>query len=525
MKKYTTIIIGSGIAAIQLAKHLSRQSQIMMITKSTIHKSNSYRAQGGIAAALAKTDHSSLHYEDTIRAGCSFHNEKEVQALTTQAPNLINQLQREGLIFDTNQAGELSLGMEGAHSQNRIVHCGGDATGKHVVDHLLATLPTNIDIQENQFVYELMIHPITKRCMGIKAKDSKGVNHTYYGNYIVLAVGGIGSLYSSTSNDPTVTGDGIALAYEAGAEIADMEFIQFHPTLLYVDGQTHGLISEAVRGQGARLVNEVGTPLMAGKHPLEDLAPRHLVAREIYEQRLSGHDVYLDISMICDFNEKFPTITSLCEANGVLIEKGRIPVAPGCHFLMGGVAVNSVGQTSIEGLFAVGETAATGVHGANRLASNSLLEGLYYGEKVADFINGLEVNEQPFFLREEKQAEAVTLRLPKKKELQEKMMAYAGIIRTESELEALHGWLSEYEKEIHSFDQYSVDEIQVLFMLRVAKLVAQSALLRRESKGAHIREDFPDEQEQWKEIHIIQSRTGIEMRRKTNERYQIKVHA
>ena len=474
MKKYTCIIIGSGIAAMQLAKNLNVQFPVLIITKSAIEASNSYRAQGGIAAAVAQNDEPSIHYEDTLRAGCLFHDEQAVWELVNNGPSIIEQLESEGLSFDKNRSGELSLGMEGAHSQKRILHCGGDATGKYVMDHLVTTLPPNIDLVENQFVYELIIHPTTKKCIGVKSKDEHGKSHMYFSDNVVLATGGIGGLFSFTSNDSSVTGDGVALAYRAGADIIDMEFIQFHPTLLYVDEKTNGLISEAVRGEGARLVNEVGVPLMDGKHPSGDLGPRHIVAREIFMQRLAGNEVYLDISMIDNFDMKFPTITALCEANEVSLQDGKLPVAPGCHFLMGGVAVNPVGQTSVKGLFAIGETASTGVHGANRLASNSLLEGLHYGKKVAEYINNLEDKETPTLPMGIELFRNQPIQLPTKKEIRENMMAYAGIIRTESELIRLDMWLQKYVDAIglcHSLDECTEEEIQKIFMLQTAKLV------------------------------------------------------
>lgn len=512
----------------QLAKHLRSKLDVLIITKSTVQASNSYRAQGGIAAAVAKGDEPFLHYVDTIKAGCSFHNDQEVWELVKKAPAIIRDLKNQGVSFDTNNSGELSLGMEGAHSQNRILHCGGDATGRHLMDHLITTLRPEIDIIENQFVYELIIDPVTNRCIGIKAKDESGSNHTYYADNIVLAVGGIGGLFSFTSNESSIAGDGVALAYRAGAEIVDMEFIQFHPTLLYVNGKTAGLISEAVRGEGARLVDESGMALMQGKHPLGDLAPRHIVAKEIFQHRFVGNEVFLDISMIHKFEVKFPTITALCEKNGISLQDKKIPVAPGCHFLMGGVAVNSVGQTSIDGLFAIGETAATGVHGANRLASNSLLEGLYYGEKVATYINENGVRKKNSIHINKESEEPTRFVLPEIEEIKALMMAHAGIIRTHLELRQLFTWLNQYNLTNgidQSLDKWSVQEIQVMFMLQVAKLVTTSALLRTESRGGHCREDFPVEIERWRNVHIVQSQKGIEMRRWQDEHYQVEVHA
>ena len=527
MKTYNCIIVGSGIAAMQLAHHLSSQCRVLVMTKSMKQASNSYRAQGGIAAAVGDGDNPASHYEDTIRAGCDFHNKQEVRRLVEKGPELIEQLTISGLDFDHDDTGRVALGMEGAHGRKRIVHCGGDATGKHVMDHLLSSLKKNIEVIENRFVYELMMHPISQKCIGVKAKDEDGKNEMYLADHVVLAMGGVGGLFSFTSNDLSVTGDGIALAYRAGAELVDMEFIQFHPTLLYINGKTAGLVSEAVRGEGGRLVDAFGTPLMAGKHPLEDLAPRHIVAKELFEQRMLGKDVYLDISMIDHFEDKFPTITALCQNNNVSLTDGKIPVAPGCHFLMGGIVVDAVGQTSIDGLYAIGETASTGVHGANRLASNSLLEGLYYGQQLA-----IHLNER--FVANEIESDVdfvptpplmAVPSLPDKQELREKMMAYAGIIRTGSELDQLANWLSQYNQWETSLDEWDAERIQRLFMIQTAKLIAHAAQLRTESRGAHNREDFPEEAGQWGHIHIVQSKKGIEMRERQHEYHQIEVYA
>ncbi|MER2089835.1 MAG: L-aspartate oxidase [Sporosarcina sp.] len=530
MSLYNCIIVGNGISALQLANEMKNDSRILIITKSMKRSSNSYRAQGGISAAIGSEDTSVSHFTDTIVAGCHFHNEAEVQELVENGSSLIQSLIRKGVQFDTDSIGQLSLGLEGAHSLKRIVHCGGDTTGKHVVENLIASLEENVEIIENRFVYELIVHPLTKSCIGVKAKDQFGHNETYYGDHIVLATGGIGGLYSFTSNDPTVTGDGIALAYRAGAEVKDMEFIQFHPTLLYINGKTEGLISEAVRGEGAKLVNEYGSLIMKGVHPQEDLAPRHIVAKEMFQRRVVGRDVYLDISMISRFEHKFPTITALCQANGVSLENGKLPVATGCHFLMGGIAVDSIGKTSVEGLYAIGETACTGVHGANRLASNSLLEALHYGEKLAAYLNGLSKmnRKQPVHRDSTTRLPSIYGTLPEIDDLREEMMAKAGIIRTKTELQQLANWLERFDlpclTDLH-LDDRSIAQIQRLFMLQVAKLITTGALLRTESRGAHNREDYPDEDEQWAKLHIVQSKIGIEMRERKHEYNQVEIHA
>ncbi|MBS4173683.1 L-aspartate oxidase [Bacillus sp. FJAT-49736] len=526
MEKIDILIVGSGIAALQLAHHLSKQFHVMIITKSTKWNSNSYLAQGGVAAALSYDDHFQLHYKDTLEAGCYFHNNREVLQLVKSAPELIFELQQSGFTFDMNEKGEVCLGKEGAHSRKRIVHSGGDATGKNLMDYFFMNMPSNVKITENEFVYEIILDPQSNRCIGVKTKTPENQIRRYYSRHVVLAVGGVGGLYPYSSNASSITGDGIALAFNAGAEIADMEFIQFHPTLLYVNGKTYGLISEAVRGEGAILMNDSNEKIMEGIHPSLDLAPRHVVAEQIFMQLQSGKKVYLDITMIEHFKEKFPTITALCEKNGVSIAEGKIPVAPGCHFLMGGIVIDSLARTTVEGLYAVGETACSGVHGANRLASNSLLEGLYFGRKLANYFNNLTDSVTKIsYPVENPITEQQSIKLPAKEEIQEKMMECAGIMRTGDKLLEFYQWLEQYETNLIHFNELSMKETEIIFMLITAKTIVKSALLRKESRGGHIRKDFPNKEESMQEQHIIQTMNQIFIRRYQNEYHQIAVHA
>lgn len=500
------LIIGSGVAALQLAKKLSYDSNVIVLTKSYVRQGNSNLAQGGIAAALADEDHPTNHYKDTIEAGRFTNNHELVKEMTNDAPDLIRELLREGCNLDRNDNGELFLGLEGAHSHHRIVHGGGDATGQKVMDFLVEKTK-HIQIIEHMTVIDLLISD--DKCIGVKAKNTEGEVKSFFANHIVLATGGLGGLYSFTSNENTVTGDGIALAYRAGAEVCDMEFIQFHPTLLFVNGQCKGLVSEAVRGAGASLVIRDGTRIMKGIHPMEDLAPRHIVSQTIYDHLQTGKQVYLDIRRIVEFQKKFPTITAMCHENHIDISHGMIPVVPGCHFLMGGVKTDHFGRTSINGLYAIGEVAYTGMHGANRLASNSLLEGLFFGKRLAEYIHSKKeegVRIQGFPLPMARNSTNERLILPDIEMVQRKMMNDAGIVRNGRQLKRHLAWLESFRIQkllTCSLDDKTEQEIQVIFMLITAWLVTQSALLREESRGGHYRADFPYEEESWLTKKVI----------------------
>jgi len=505
------LIIGSGVAALQLAARIRDDKNVRVLTKDKIRTANSYLAQGGIAAAIGKQDHPSKHIADTLEAG-RFHNDnKAVAEIIEAAPRLISFISEQGDVFDKDADGNLLLGMEGAHSEKRIVHGGGDATGKNVLEHLIGSLKKNIQLEENVFAYELLFNT-NGRCIGVKAKTANGTMRKFYAQHTVIATGGCGQLFTYTSNAETVSGDGIAMAYRAGAEIADMEFIQFHPTLLYVNGETKGLISEAVRGEGAKLITEDGTPIMEGVHPLKDLGPRYIVSQTIYEYLKNGHSVFLDIRSIKNFKDKFPSITAICESNGIRVKDGKLPVAPGSHFLMGGIKTDLIGRTSISGLYAIGEAACTGLHGANRLASNSLLEGLYMGERLSAWLNeyrneslGIEVS-LPLKMEEK-------IKLPDIQNIRETMMERVGIVRNEVNLQKQKAWLHQFQAdEIRELDHYSTHELTVIFMLITAGLITDSASKRTESRGGHYRSDFPYENDEaWRKISIIHTiKRGME---------------
>ncbi|MCQ6273542.1 L-aspartate oxidase [Bacillus sp. V3B] len=503
------IIIGSGIAALQLAKKLSHDLNVIILTKSSVTKSNSYLAQGGVAVALSANDDPYKHYQDTLEAG-RYHNHHEaVSLMTKEAPQLINELLLEGCGFDRDAQGNIKLGLEGAHSEKRIVHGGGDATGKTIIDFLQSQL-SHINIIENMTVYDLIMSH--NRCIGVKGKSKDGHSVQILADHVVFATGGLGQIYSFTSSAETVTGDGLALAYRAGAELADMEFVQFHPTLLYAGGKGVGLVSEAVRGEGARLVTEDGTFIMENVHPYKDLAPRHVVSQTIYKTMKQGHSVYLDISSIEHFESYFPTVASICKAHGVDIESGKIPVVPGCHFLNGGICTDLSGRTTVPGLYAIGEVACTGVHGANRLASNSLLEGLFFGKNLANYINQSTRHlERSYKVLDRGKITSSPSKLPNIRSLKTTMMDRTGIVRTKASLEKQLDFLEGFEVEAWleaDLDHLSEEELNKVFMLICSWIVTKSALARTESRGGHLRKDYPNEDKSWETKQIIQQIKG-----------------
>lgn len=521
--KTDVVIIGSGVAALQAARVLSKRFDVHIVTKSEITNGSSYKAQGGIAAVICKDDHTTLHINDTLVAGEHHHSEENVQTLIEHGRETIQQLINAQFPVDRKKDGMISLGLEGAHSKPRIVHSGGDATGKVLVDYLIGELPEKVNIHPYEFAYELVLNTAGE-CIGVKTKNNSE-EKCYLASYVILATGGAGALYSCTSNCSNSFGDGIALAFLAGAKITDMEFVQFHPSLLYIDGNSKGLISEAVRGEGGHFVDEHGRRLMEGVHPLGDLAPRHITAYEMYKARANGHEVFVDISAIDRFEDKFPTITKLCKENGVSIEDGRIPIAPGSHFLMGGVVADSFGCTNIPRLLAVGEVACTGVHGANRLASNSLLEGVTFGKLMAEHLltNGtLQKNFQTI----KNSKNLYNLNLLPREILQEKMLEHVGILRDSDSLITFIDQLPELETyskiDINSLTR---ENLELFFMHVNATLITKAALARTESRGAHIRKDFPGASEQWQNQWIVFENGIMNVRKELYEHNQIARYA
>jgi L-aspartate oxidase len=384
------VVIGSGVAGLTTALQIrSHNLSVMLITKARVDEGSTKWAQGGIAAALGPGDSPSDHERDTLVAGAGLCDLPAVKVLVTEGPEAVRKLIARGAVFDKSETGEIALTREGGHLRNRILHAGGDATGAEVSRALLAAVSQDpgIEVIEHALVLDALKGPsgrvcgVTLHVIGEGTRDGVG---QILARAVVLATGGLGQVYSQTTNPAVSTGDGVALALRAGADVADVEFIQFHPTVLYMGESSKGqqpLISEAVRGEGAFLVNDRGERFMKGVHELADLAPRDVVAKEVSRQmaKSGAKHVWLDARAIKDFPERFPTIFASCKQIGVDPARDLIPVAPASHYASGGIRTDLNGHSSVPGLYAVGETACTGAHGANRLASNSLLEGLVFG--------------------------------------------------------------------------------------------------------------------------------------------------
>lgn len=487
MIKTDVLIAGSGIAALSVASELCKykNKKITIITKGSIKDCNSSLAQGGISVALSDKDDYHCHYEDTMEAGCNINNADAVMKLVSTAPQVILDFIETGMVFDKDKDGNLAFGREGAHRLNRIIHAGGDRTGLRVVEQLLRTITPDVTIIQNEMVLDLRVKD--GKCSGIITRNNKTNEINYYtADYTILATGGIGQLYPSTSNDTTITGDGIAMAYRAGCKLKNLEFVQFHPTMLTIDGKAYGLVSEAVRGAGGVLINEKGEKIMEGVHPQKDLAPRDVVSREVYAHYLKGEKIFLDISAVKDFRKKFPTVTEICEEHGVNVDDKLIPVAPGAHFHMGGIEATPEGITNIEGLYAVGEVACTGVHGANRLASNSLLEGLVFGKLLADHIENTPRKAEEIT---EEDSPLVISSLPSKSEIQSQMMNFVGIVRHSGLIHNIIDWFEQYSPDKNfgkiSTKQNTNEQFEIYNMLTTGWLVAKASENRKDSIGAH----------------------------------------
>jgi L-aspartate oxidase len=502
-RKKTCVVVGSGLAGLYTALMLSKHSKVLLLTKEDIDESNSFHAQGGIAAVTEDDDSPLEHFDDTVEAGRGLCEDEAVKVLTEEAPARIQEVIDWGMKFDTKN-GHLELGLEGGHHHHRILHAGGDATGKNITLFMIQQVLKHPDIQilSNEEALKLLVDK--EGCKGIVCYNHKYQKPDFiYGDEIILATGGVGALFARTTNPPTATGSGIAMAYEAGAEIRDMEFIQFHPTALYIKGKEAHLISEAVRGEGARLYNINGERFMYGKYPLAELEPRDVVARQIFLEmkKTKSPFVYLTLDHLDPevIKHRFPNIFKYCADNGLDMTQ-RIPVAPAAHYTVGGITTDLNGHTTIPHLYAVGEVASTGLMGANRLASNSLIECLVFGKRVAnDILRNNELRNEYAYRSFELGKEVKNRNF----DLGTLLMEKAGIIRCEKELQEALDSINKQLK-LYEADDLGLESWREKHQLITAHIIVTSALLRRESRGGHYRSDYPEQVEEWQKHSIIQ---------------------
>ncbi len=500
------LVIGGGVAGLRSAIELAPHGKVTVLTKTEPTESSTGYAQGGIAVALSDEDEVGIHYEDTIKAGDGLCNEEAVKILVEEGPRYIRELISWGAEFD-RKGSKLSFTREAAHSKKRILHAHGDSTGREIERVLINKARSFPSVKRYAFAFTRDLIIIDNRCVGaIVLRGDELIN--IYAKAVILATGGAGQIFSRTTNPPISTGDGMAIAYRAGATLMDMEFIQFHPTTLYHPSAPQFLLSEAMRGEGAVLKNIHGEQFMKHYHEMADLAPRDVVSRAIISEmvRTQSRHVYLDLRHLNkDFiMERFPRIYSTCLQFDIDITEDMIPVSPAAHYIMGGVSTNLNGETNIKGLFAAGEVACTGVHGANRLASNSLLEGLVFGARAGKgairYTEGLKTNIFSSLPERQDMGRTISMGISDVEKirilLRRIMWNKVGIIRCEKSLLSAKKCLKEWEQ-IKEKDFENTRWLELKNMLTVAGLIVDSALLRKGSVGAHYRSDFKDRGEDW----------------------------
>lgn len=508
VRSYDVVVVGGGIAGLTAAVGAARKWNVALITKSTLDDTTTFLAQGGIAAAMGPYDSPELHLADTLAAGAGLCDEEAVRILVEEGPARVRELEHLGTKFD-RRGGQLVLASEGAHSVPRVVRAGGDATGSVVASALVDAmiLGSRVDLHEREFVVDLLTEE--GACAGTLSLDREGNLVLSHARAVILACGGAGQVFRSTTNPEVATGDGHAMAYRAGALLRDMEFMQFHPTALHSPENPTLLLTEALRGEGAHLLDGAGRRFMLEADPRAELAPRDVVVRRMQQvmERDGVDHVWLDARHLdCSFlRERFPTVYNGLARRGYDLCRDLVPVSPASHYYIGGVVTDLWGKTSLPGLYAAGETASTGVHGANRLASNSLLEGLVFGDRIVRDLNR-------FLARPGESVRRVKVDLPEgdwpgndqaailgaRRRLGEVMTRLCGIVRTREALERAAQELASIHAELRP-PARQVKELEVFNLLTVASLMVRGAVAREESRGVHLRQDFPEkDDEHWK---------------------------
>jgi L-aspartate oxidase len=507
------LILGGGLAGLRAALAIDPRLAVTVVTKDDLQASSSQWAQGGIASVVDPEDRFDNHVADTLTAGCGLCDAAVVDSVVREAPGRIAELMAWGTRFDSSN-GSLELGREGGHSHHRIVHALGDATGREVMRAVIeqARRLEHVDVWPDTFTIDLVTHE--GRCRGAIVWHPAHGKTIVWARRTILATGGAGQLYRESTNPPGVSGDGMALAWRAGAELRDMEFMQFHPTVLYIAGGARSLITEAVRGAGAHLVDRDGRRFMPDFDPRAELAPRDVVSRAItvVMHRTHHANVYLDLAHLdaAMVHRRFPGMAEICGKFGLDLARDRIPVRPGAHYMIGGVTVDDSGRTSLPGLFAAGEVTSSGLHGANRLASNSLLEGLVYGARAgaaasAELLAAAGVEADAFrvpaisFPRGEAGEADGSLDLADiRNSLRALMWRHVGVERTEDSLrealETVEGWC----RYVLPRQFPDPQGWQLQNMLEVARLMIHAAIDRRETRGVHFRADHPKTKDEWR---------------------------
>lgn len=499
------LVIGSGVAGLRAAIELAPHGTVLVVTKDRPTESSTEYAQGGIAVAMSDEDEVGIHFEDTLKAGDGLCDEDAVKVLVEEGPERITELISWGAEFD-RKGTKLAFTREAAHSKSRILHAQGDSTGRELERALLNKVLAYSSVKTYSFSCTLDLIVRNGECLGVRIIRDREVSELF-ARATVLATGGSGQVYERTTNPEVATGDGMAFAFRAGAVLQDMEFVQFHPTSLYVAGAPQFLLSEAMRGEGAMLRNIAGQPFMKNYHPMAELAPRDVVSRAIMSEmvKTESRHVYLDLTHLDrDFvRARFPRINATCRVYGIDISEDLIPVSPAAHYIMGGIKTALDGATSISRLYAAGEVACTGVHGANRLASNSLLEGLVFGaragraaaqtETLKDSLReAAKCCEKATVLRHLSSSDLAEMKTALRKLMWEKV----GIIRCSESLsiarERLFGWLPLVDTAC-----FTREEQELKNMVTVARLITEAAIAREESIGAHYRSDFSSRGEDW----------------------------
>lgn len=526
------LVVGSGVAGLSTALWLSRFADVLLVTKSDLQVSTTRHAQGGIAAVIDQHDSRRSHIEDTLVAGAGLSDPEATAVLVNEGPDRVRELlEQYHARFDTS-GGELDLAMEGGHSHARVVHARGDATGSEVESALGRALrgESRVRIMEHTFLVDILLGDGS--CLGAIAWDvrRKTLMAVWF-KAMVLASGGMGEMYLVTTNPTVCTGDGVAAAFRAGARVSDVEFVQFHPTALHIPEEPKFLISEAIRGEGAFLVDVDGDRVMEGHHPLGELAPRDIVVArmvEVMKEQQTNH-LYLDVRHLDPerLRARFPNIHEHCLQAGIDITRSRIPVSPAAHYMSGGVITDLDGQTDIPGLFACGETACTGVHGANRLASNSLLEGLVFARRIAACLEGtLRATRKQAPAAVSSSRRAAGPRVSEdllRGNLREVMRDSVGMLRFENELDGALEFLGDNAGVLET-EYLDIRGMELKNMFTLAYLITTSALMRLESRGCHRRRDYPDLDDwNWRkhiDLRLVEGDVRVETRPQRSRAHQ-----